>query len=114
MSLIRGFNVFLPHGYRIECPSDSQGTNSITVTTPTGTTTHPVLAPEFNNAIQYVNKIKTHFEDDPDKYKQFLEILQTYRERRIQDVRLRTFLNNYSNHTSNTALRTGDDPIRER
>ncbi|RUS19702.1 hypothetical protein BC937DRAFT_87073 [Endogone sp. FLAS-F59071] len=33
---------------------------------------------EFNHAISYVNKIKNRFSTDPDTYKQFLEILQTY------------------------------------
>ncbi|MCH0628478.1 hypothetical protein JNB11_00605 [Kocuria palustris] len=33
---------------------------------------------EFNHAINYVNKIKTRFANQPDIYKQFLEILQTY------------------------------------
>lgn len=33
---------------------------------------------EFSQAISYVNKIKTRFMDQPDIYKQFLEILQTY------------------------------------
>ncbi|KAF7720667.1 Transcriptional regulatory protein sin3 [Apophysomyces ossiformis] len=33
---------------------------------------------EFNHAINYVNKIKNRFADDPETYKQFLEILQTY------------------------------------
>lgn len=33
---------------------------------------------EFNHAISYVNKIKTRFANQPDVYKQFLEILQTY------------------------------------
>jgi paired amphipathic helix protein Sin3a len=43
---------------------------------------------EFNHAIQYLNKIKAHYSDDPDTYKQFLEILQTYQkeQRQIQDV----------------------------
>ncbi|KAG1810180.1 uncharacterized protein HD556DRAFT_1318620 [Suillus plorans] len=42
---------------------------------------------EFNHAIQYLNKIKAHYSDDPDTYKQFLEILQTYQkeQRQIQD-----------------------------
>ncbi|KAH7923892.1 hypothetical protein BV22DRAFT_1035800 [Leucogyrophana mollusca] len=35
-------------------------------------------AGEFNHAIQYLNKIKARYSDDPDIYKQFLEILQTY------------------------------------
>ncbi|SCU81790.1 LAMI_0B07690g1_1 [Lachancea mirantina] len=33
---------------------------------------------EFSHAISYVNKIKTRFADQPDIYKRFLEILQTY------------------------------------
>ncbi|XP_023245695.1 paired amphipathic helix protein Sin3a isoform X2 [Copidosoma floridanum] len=33
---------------------------------------------EFNHAINYVNKIKNRFQDQPDKYKRFLEILHTY------------------------------------
>ncbi|KAF7966906.1 hypothetical protein HWV62_36583 [Athelia sp. TMB] len=35
-------------------------------------------AGEFNHAIQYLNKIKARYADDGDKYKTFLEILQTY------------------------------------
>ncbi|KAG8219608.1 hypothetical protein J3R82DRAFT_562 [Butyriboletus roseoflavus] len=44
-------------------------------------------AGEFNHAIQYLNKIKARYADDPDTYKQFLEILQTYQkeQRHIQD-----------------------------
>lgn len=47
-------------------------------------------AGEFNHAIQYLNKIKARYVDDPDTYKQFLEILQTYQkeQRHIQDVSL--------------------------
>ena len=33
---------------------------------------------EFNHAIQYLNKIKSRYGDDPNTYKQFLDILQTY------------------------------------
>ena len=33
---------------------------------------------EFSQAISYVNKIKNRFSDQPDIYKNFLEILQTY------------------------------------
>ena len=44
---------------------------------------------EFNHAINYVNKIKNRFVRDPDTYKSFLEILQTYQRegKAIQDVR---------------------------
>ena len=45
---------------------------------------------EFNHAINYVNKIKNRFVREPDTYKAFLEILQTYQKegKAIQDVRL--------------------------
>ncbi|WVO13131.1 hypothetical protein L204_100743 [Cryptococcus depauperatus] len=43
----------------------------------------PIL--EFNHAITFVNKIKTRFNNDPDTYKQFLEILQTY-QRDTRDI----------------------------
>ncbi|RKO96346.1 PAH2 domain-containing protein, partial [Caulochytrium protostelioides] len=49
----------------------------------------PRRAPvEFNQAISYVNKIKNRFTNEPDTYKQFLEILQTYQKEQkpIQDV----------------------------
>lgn len=44
---------------------------------------------EFNHAINYVNKIKNRFVRDPETYKSFLEILQTYQKegKAIQDVR---------------------------
>ncbi|KAI8928211.1 hypothetical protein BC831DRAFT_412149 [Entophlyctis helioformis] len=43
---------------------------------------------EFNHAINYVNKIKNRFSSEPDTYKQFLEILQTYQreQKPIQEV----------------------------
>ncbi|EPQ61647.1 Component of the Sin3p-Rpd3p histone deacetylase complex [Blumeria graminis f. sp. tritici 96224] len=43
---------------------------------------------EFNHAISYVNKIKNRFQERPEIYKQFLEILQTYQResKPIQDV----------------------------
>ena len=40
---------------------------------------------EFNHAISFVNKIKTRFNNDPETYKQFLEILQTY-QRDTRDI----------------------------
>ncbi|KAK7204077.1 hypothetical protein BZA70DRAFT_281422 [Myxozyma melibiosi] len=43
---------------------------------------------EFNHAISYVNKIKNRFASQPDIYKNFLEILQTYQreQKPIADV----------------------------
>lgn len=59
-------------------------------TTPTQTDEHGTRrAPvEFNHAINYVNKIKNRFSNDPETYKQFLEILQTYQKEQkpIQEV----------------------------
>ena len=55
-----------------------------------GTVHDPRRPPvEFNHAINYVNKIKQRFSNDPETYKQFLEILQTYQkeQRTLQDVR---------------------------
>ncbi|PWW72152.1 hypothetical protein C7212DRAFT_302264 [Tuber magnatum] len=110
-SLIQGFNTFLPPGYRIECSQDPRDTK-ITVTTPSGIhhaasggevsiggdrsgmqlNTAPLgvaVSPvEFNHAISYVNKIKNRFAQQPEIYKNFLEILQTYQResKPIQDV----------------------------
>ncbi|KAI8374728.1 uncharacterized protein BYT42DRAFT_499846 [Radiomyces spectabilis] len=101
-SLMSGFNTFLPPGYKIECSRDQYDRDIIEVTTPTGTirsiadqpldlrsNTPGRQAPvEFDHAITFVNKIKRHFSDRPDIYKQFLEILQTYQrdQNPIQEV----------------------------
>lgn len=54
---------------------------------PTPTPSHNPQ-PEFTHAIQYINRIKTRFADEPETYKQFLEILQMYQkeQRVLQDV----------------------------
>ncbi|KAJ7602738.1 histone deacetylase complex, SIN3 component [Roridomyces roridus] len=39
---------------------------------------HQAPSGEFNHAIQYLNKIKARYTDDPNTYKQFLDILQAY------------------------------------
>ena len=43
---------------------------------------------EFNHAILYLNKIKARYSDEPNVYKQFLDILQTYQkeQKHVQDV----------------------------
>ncbi|XP_011295648.1 uncharacterized protein LOC101889781 isoform X2 [Musca domestica] len=46
-----------------------------TAPTPGAAPQQPV---EFNHAITYVNKIKNRFQNQPEKYKKFLEILHTY------------------------------------
>ncbi|MCO5610178.1 hypothetical protein L7F22_064414 [Adiantum nelumboides] len=63
--LILGFNTFLPKGYEIRLPPEDEGPKR-----------QPV---EFDQAISYVNKIKTRFQQDEQVYKAFLEILNMYR-----------------------------------
>ncbi|XP_050947130.1 paired amphipathic helix protein Sin3-like 4 isoform X3 [Cucumis melo] len=64
--LILGFNTFLPKGYEITLPlEDDQPTQK-----------KPV---EFEEAINFVNKIKTRFQGDDHVYKSFLDILNMYR-----------------------------------
>ncbi|XP_059648928.1 paired amphipathic helix protein Sin3-like 4 isoform X2 [Cornus florida] len=64
--LILGFNTFLPKGYEITLPCEDE--------------THPVKKPvEFEEAINFVNKIKTRFQGDDHVYKSFLDILNMYR-----------------------------------
>ncbi|GAA5903408.1 uncharacterized protein JCM6883_004995 [Sporobolomyces salmoneus] len=55
-------------------------------TTPAPADSRPPM--EFNHAINYVNKIKNRFLKEPDTYKSFLEILQTYQKegKAIQEV----------------------------
>ncbi|KAI8441255.1 hypothetical protein MSG28_014896 [Choristoneura fumiferana] len=62
-----------------------------TVAPPAGSGPHAPPAPagqpvEFNHAIEYVNKIKSRFSRQPDKYKRFLEILHAY-QRGHRDVK---------------------------
>lgn len=55
-----------------------------------GRTVEKSSAGEFNHAIQFLNKIKLRYSDEPDIYKQFLEILQTYQkeQKQLHDVSL--------------------------
>ncbi|CAA7408525.1 unnamed protein product [Spirodela intermedia] len=63
--LILGFNTFLPEGYEITLPIE-EGIQQ----------KKPV---EFEEAINFVNKIKTCFKNDERIYKTFLDILNMYR-----------------------------------
>ncbi|XP_034687109.1 paired amphipathic helix protein Sin3-like 3 isoform X3 [Vitis riparia] len=64
--LILGFNTFLPKGYEITLPLEDEQP--------------PVKKPvEFEEAINFVNKIKTRFQGDDHVYKSFLDILNMYR-----------------------------------
>ncbi|XP_048353003.1 paired amphipathic helix protein Sin3b isoform X2 [Sphaerodactylus townsendi] len=103
--LIVGFNAFLPLGYRIEIPKNGK----LSLQSPLAgqdKVHHHSSCPEefrqqlpckddklqvplesdsveFNNAISYVNKIKTRFLDHPEIYRSFLEILHTYQKEQL-------------------------------
>ncbi|XP_016647559.1 PREDICTED: paired amphipathic helix protein Sin3-like 4 isoform X1 [Prunus mume] len=65
--LILGFNTFLPKGYEITLPLEDEQQP-------------PQKKPvEFEEAINFVNKIKTRFQGDDHVYKSFLDILNMYR-----------------------------------
>ncbi|XP_021731191.1 paired amphipathic helix protein Sin3-like 4 [Chenopodium quinoa] len=64
--LILGFNTFLPKGYEITLPPEDDNP--------------PAKKPvEFEEAISFVNKIKSRFHGDERVYKSFLDILNMYR-----------------------------------
>ncbi|KAG8383142.1 hypothetical protein BUALT_Bualt05G0153900 [Buddleja alternifolia] len=64
-NLILGFNTFLPKGYEITFAPEDEFLKK-----------KPV---EFEEAISFVNKIKTRFQGDDHVYKAFLDILNMYR-----------------------------------
>ncbi|KAL5552983.1 hypothetical protein UlMin_040384 [Ulmus minor] len=64
--LILGFNTFLPKGFEITLPLDDEHAP-------------PKKPVEFDEAINFVNKIKTRFQGDDRVYKSFLDILNLYR-----------------------------------
>ncbi|KAL7100797.1 hypothetical protein ACP275_08G017500 [Erythranthe tilingii] len=64
-NLILGFNTFLPKGYEITLTDEEEAPPKRTV--------------EFDEAINFVNKIKTRFQNDDHVYKSFLDILNMYR-----------------------------------
>ncbi|GAA0174502.1 chromatin/chromatin-binding, or -regulatory protein [Lithospermum erythrorhizon] len=63
--LILGFNTFLPKGCEITLTDEEEAPPKKTV--------------EFEEAISFVNKIKTRFQNDDHVYKSFLDILNMYR-----------------------------------
>eukprot|EP01116_Phalansterium_solitarium_P019014 TRINITY_DN5195_c0_g1_i1.p1 TRINITY_DN5195_c0_g1~~TRINITY_DN5195_c0_g1_i1.p1 ORF type:complete len:1266 (+),score=480.31 TRINITY_DN5195_c0_g1_i1:73-3870(+) len=102
-NLILGFNTFLPPGYKIEYvpddESDAMSSGNFIVTQPPPQVPlqagFPIVAPqpprkqpEFDHARNYVKKIKMRFSNQPQTYKQFLEILHTYHKEQhtIKDV----------------------------
>uniref|UniRef100_A0A2K6TDA5 Paired amphipathic helix protein Sin3b n=1 Tax=Saimiri boliviensis boliviensis TaxID=39432 RepID=A0A2K6TDA5_SAIBB len=103
--LIVGFNAFLPLGYRIDIPKNGKLNIQSPLTCQENSHNHGDCAEdfkqqvpykedkpqvplesdsvEFNNAISYVNKIKTRFLDHPEIYRSFLEILHTYQKEQL-------------------------------
>ncbi|XP_074287328.1 paired amphipathic helix protein Sin3-like 2 [Silene latifolia] len=63
-NLIFGFNTFLPKGYEITLDDEDPP---------------PKKVVQFEEAINFVNKIKNRFQDDDQVYKSFLDILNMYR-----------------------------------
>ncbi|KAJ7953703.1 Paired amphipathic helix protein Sin3-like [Quillaja saponaria] len=72
--LILGFNTFLPKGFEITLPLEEEQPLQ----------KKPV---EFEEAINFVNKIKTRFQGDDYVYKSFLDILNMYRRKTSLSVR---------------------------
>lgn len=63
--------------------SNSRAPNDSSQRSSHGSTLTPPV--EFNHAINYVNKIKNRFSSQPEVYKQFLDILQSYqKEQRVK------------------------------
>ncbi|KFO24693.1 Paired amphipathic helix protein Sin3b [Fukomys damarensis] len=94
--LIVGFNAFLPLGYRIDIPKNGKINIQSPLTSQENLRSSGDCAEdlkpqaplgsdsvEFNNAISYVNKIKTRFLDHPEIYRSFLEILHTYQREQL-------------------------------
>eukprot|EP00005_Dracoamoeba_jomungandri_P004864 CAMPEP_0174252262 /NCGR_PEP_ID=MMETSP0439-20130205/1801_1 /TAXON_ID=0 /ORGANISM="Stereomyxa ramosa, Strain Chinc5" /LENGTH=1190 /DNA_ID=CAMNT_0015332775 /DNA_START=101 /DNA_END=3673 /DNA_ORIENTATION=+ len=71
--LVGGFNTFLPPGYKIEPPDEEPATRK---------------QPELTRARGYVKKIKERFQNSPQIYRSFLEILHAFHREQhgIRDV----------------------------
>ncbi|XP_012092008.1 paired amphipathic helix protein Sin3-like 4 isoform X2 [Jatropha curcas] len=67
--LILGFNTFLPKGYEITLPLEDEQHEQPPQKKPV----------EFEEAINFVNKIKTRFSGENSVYKSFLDILNMYK-----------------------------------
>jgi len=85
--LVSEFNTFLPYGYQITVMQDPGDRNAhcVRVATPGGNVTDTTivrtpsvpLVEDIQPALDYVQKIKTRFLDEPDRYRKFLDILST-------------------------------------
>jgi paired amphipathic helix protein Sin3a len=75
--LLLGFNAFVPQGYEIRVEDLRKGGKAGDKAPKKGAKKKQPI--EFNQAINYVNKIKKRFAHDERVYKAFLEILNMYR-----------------------------------
>ncbi|KAF1975211.1 hypothetical protein BU23DRAFT_503770 [Bimuria novae-zelandiae CBS 107.79] len=87
VSAAAGRSIISPGG-EVSTPLAGQALNGVAQGAQGGVGAEKRGPVEFNHAISYVNKIKNRFATQPDIYKQFLEILQTYQResKPIQDV----------------------------
>ena len=88
--LYQGFNVFLPPGYKIDvvrsnlpnpprtAVSNEHENFASSSSTTSAPTARDILPGTFDHAINFVNKVKERFLDQPDKYRRFLRILHKY------------------------------------
>ncbi|OCB87065.1 hypothetical protein A7U60_g5800 [Sanghuangporus baumii] len=83
--LIQGFNTFLPPGCRIPCTSVATDTIATSELTPDGIHNKPGgvqrdTLSDFHKAVQFANKVKTLYGNNPEKYTLFLETLRSDKE----------------------------------
>ncbi|KAL5580486.1 hypothetical protein UlMin_012928 [Ulmus minor] len=83
--LILGFNTFLPKGFEITLSLDDEHAP-------------PKKPVEFDEAINFVNKIKTQFQGDDHVYKSFLDILNLYRKENISITEVTLLFQDHPEH----------------
>eukprot|EP01111_Echinosteliopsis_oligospora_P013713 TRINITY_DN4992_c2_g1_i1.p1 TRINITY_DN4992_c2_g1~~TRINITY_DN4992_c2_g1_i1.p1 ORF type:complete len:494 (-),score=115.30 TRINITY_DN4992_c2_g1_i1:8-1489(-) len=76
-NLILGFSLFLPPGYQIDV-DDKPTPPPQNIASDTKPTSLNRKLPEFDSAREYVKKVKARFQNQPQVYKSFLEILHQY------------------------------------
>jgi len=99
--LISEFNTFLPYGYQITVMQDPKVRNAhcVRVATPGGNITDTTIvrtpsAPlieDIQPALDYVQKIKTRFVDEPERYRKFLDILSTRNDPVLMEKEVHSF-----------------------
>eukprot|EP01080_Neovahlkampfia_damariscottae_P009115 gene9115-1205_t len=80
-NLILGFNAFLPPGCKIELPETEEAPIKKKVIEKNDPSAAQKM--DFDQAIQYVTKIKSRFENNLEDYRTFLKILTSYQQNQI-------------------------------